>query len=138
MREWSREIIEAFKLLRSLLFITLDFRSFFTGGTSPLPLADLDFCFGRTGVTSSSLTLLSFVAIEGSVGGLDCLADFFPLDSCCGHSDEFELLEDLHALFNTMLITNGVPIMTAYTNQVSISSLSTYFDRAALLKGLIF
>ena len=58
----------------SLLF---DFCSFFTGGTSPSPLADfLDFHFGRMGVTSSSLTSLSFVAIEGSVGGLDCLADF--------------------------------------------------------------
>ena len=31
--------IEAFKLLHSFLFITLDFRGFFTGGTSPLPLA---------------------------------------------------------------------------------------------------
>ena len=63
--------------LSYFLFIILDFRGFFTNGTNPSPLADfIDFRFGCTGVTSSSLTSLSFAAIEGSVDGLDCLADF--------------------------------------------------------------
>ena len=64
-------------------------------------------CIGRTGVTSSSLTSLSFVAIESSVDGLDCLADVFPLNGSFGHSDELELLEDLDASFNEILITDG-------------------------------
>ena len=64
-----------------------------------------------TGVTSSSLTSLSFVVIKRLVGGLDCLADLFPLtcdgpfrhsDKCDGpfrHSDELELLEGLDVSF---------------------------------------
>ena len=89
------------------LFITLDFRGFFTNGTSPLPLADfMDFRFGCTGVTSSSLASLSFVMIEGSVDGLDCLADLFPLNGRFGHNDELELLEDLDASLNEILITD--------------------------------
>ena len=55
-----------------------------------------------TGVTSSSLTSLSFVVIKRLVGGLDCLADLFPL-TCDGpfrHSDELELLEGLDVSFN--------------------------------------
>ena len=50
-----------------------------------------------TGVTSSSLTSLSFVAIKCSVGGLDCLAGLLPLNGRFRHSDELELLEDLDA-----------------------------------------
>ena len=38
---------------------------------------------------------------------LDCLADLFPLNGCFGHSDELELLEDLDASFNKILITDG-------------------------------
>ena len=47
--------------------------------------------------TSSSLTSLSFVAIKRLVGGLDCLADLFPLtcDAPFRHCDELELLEGL-------------------------------------------
>ena len=87
------------------MFITLGFCGFFTNGTTPSPLADfVDFHFGRTGVTSSLLTSLSFVTIEGSVDGLDCLADLFPLNSRFGHSDKLELLEDLDASFNKILI----------------------------------
>ena len=67
----------------------------------------MDFCFGCTGVTSSSLTLLSFVAIKGSVDGLDCLTDLFPLNGRFRHSDELELLEDLDASFNKILIIDG-------------------------------
>ena len=59
------------------------------------------------------------------------------------------MLEDLHALLDAILITdgrvsitNGAPIIsrgaTAYANQVLISSLSTYYDRPALLNRLIF
>ena len=62
-----------------------------------------------TGVTSSSLTSLSFVVIKRLVGGLDCLADLFPL-TCDGpfrHSDELELLEGLDVSFNEILITEG-------------------------------
>ena len=90
------------------MFITLGFCGFFTNGTTPSPLADfVDFHFGRTGVTSSSLTSLSFVAIEGSVCGLDCIADLFPLNGHFKHSDELELLEDLDASFNEILTTEG-------------------------------
>ena len=62
-----------------------------------------------TGVTSSSLTSLSFVVIKRLVGGLDCLADLFPL-TCDGpfkHSDKLELLEGLDVSFNEILITDG-------------------------------
>ena len=64
-----------------------------------------------TGVTSSSLTSLSLVMIKCLylVGGLDCLADLFPL-TCDGpfrHSDELELLEGLDVSFNEILITDG-------------------------------
>ena len=65
----------------------------------------MDFRFRHSGVTSSSLTSLSFVAIEGSVCGLDCLADLFPLNGHFKHSDELELLEDLDASFNEISIT---------------------------------
>ena len=62
----------------------------------------------RVLATSSSLiTSLSFVAIEGSIDGLDCLADLFPLNGRFGHSDELELLEDLDVSFNEILITDG-------------------------------
>ena len=89
------------------MFITLDFYGFFTNGTSPLPLADfVDFRFGCSGATSSSLTSLLFIAIEGSVSDLDCLADLYPLNGCFGHSDELELLEDLDASFYEILITD--------------------------------
>ena len=58
-------------------------------------------------VTSSSLTSLSFVAaIEGSVDSLGCLADLFPLNGRFGHGDKLELLEDLDASFNEILITD--------------------------------
>ena len=71
------------------MFITLGFHSFFTNSTTPSPLADfVGFHFGHTGVTSSSLTSLSFVTIEGSVDALDYLADLFPLNSHFGHSDK--------------------------------------------------
>ena len=62
-----------------------------------------------TGVTSSSLTSLSFVVIKRLVGGLDCLADLFPLtcDSPFRHSDKLELLESLDVSFNEILITDG-------------------------------
>ena len=77
-------------------------------GTSPLPLPDvMDFRFGHAGVTSSSLTSLSFIVIEGSVDCLDCLADLFPLNSRFGHSSKLELLEDFNASFNKILITEG-------------------------------
>ena len=66
----------------------------------------VDFCFGRTGVISSSLTSLSFIMIEGSVDGLDCLPDLFPLNGHFEHSDELELLEDLDASYNEILITD--------------------------------
>ena len=83
------------------MFITFDFCGFFTNGTSPSPLADfVNFLLWRTVVTSLSLTSLSFVTIEGSVDGLDCLADLFPLNGRFGHSDELELLEDLDASFS--------------------------------------
>ena len=63
-----------------------------------------------TGVTSSSLTSLSFVTIKrGLVGGLDCLPDLFLL-TCDGpfrHSNESELLEGLDVSFNEILITDG-------------------------------
>ena len=45
--------------------------------------------------------------IEGSVDGLDCLADLFPLNGHFRHNDEFELLKDLDASFNEILITVG-------------------------------
>ena len=67
----------------------------------------MDFAFGCTGVTSSSLTSLSFITIEGLVDGLDCFADLFPSNGHFGHSDELELLEDLNASFNEILITDG-------------------------------
>ena len=44
--------------------------------------------------------------IEGSVDGLDCLADLFPLNGRFGHSDELELFEYLDASFNEILITD--------------------------------
>ena len=47
---------------------------------------------------------LSFIAIEGSVDGLDCLANLFPLNSRFRYSDELELLEDFDASFNKILI----------------------------------
>ena len=48
---------------------------------------------------------------EDSLDGLDCPADLFPLNGRFGHSDELELLEDLDASFNKILITNGrVPV----------------------------
>ena len=65
------------------------------------------FAFGRIGVTSLSLTSLSFITIEGLVDGLDCFADLFPSNGRFGHSDELELLEDLDASFNEILITDG-------------------------------
>ena len=97
--------------LEAITFIfvhyTLDFRGFSTNGTSSLPLTDfVDFRFGRSGVISSSLTSLSFIAIEGSAGGLDCFANLFPLNCRFGHSDELDLLEDLDASFNEILITD--------------------------------
>ena len=67
----------------------------------------MDFRFGRSGDNSSSLTSLSFFAIEGLVCGLDCLADLFPLNGHFKHSNELELLEDLDASFNEILITEG-------------------------------
>ena len=67
----------------------------------------MDFRFGHSRVTSSLLTSLSFIAIEGSICGLDCLADLFPLNGHFKHSDELELLEDLDASFNEILITDG-------------------------------
>ena len=65
------------------------------------------FAFGRIGVTSSSLTSLSFITIEGLVDGLDSFADLFPSYGRFRHSDELELLEDLDAFFNEILITDG-------------------------------
>ena len=62
-----------------------------------------------TDVTSSSLTSLSFIVIKRLVGGLDGLADLFPV-TCDGpfrHSDELELLEGLDVSFNKILITDG-------------------------------
>ena len=50
-----------------------------------------------TGVASSSLTSLSFVAIKCSVDGLDCLADLFTLNGRFRHSDELKLIKDLDA-----------------------------------------
>ena len=47
-------------------------------------------------------TSLSFIVIEGSVDGLDCLAYLFPLNGHFVHSDELELLEDLDGSFNEM------------------------------------
>ena len=54
-------------------------------------------------------------AIEGLVDGLHCLADLFPSNGHFGHSDKLELLEDLDASFNEILIiyrrisvTNGL------------------------------
>ena len=67
-----------------------------------------------TGITSSSLTSLSFVVIKHLVGGLDCLTDLFPL-TCDGpfrHSDELELLESLDVYFNEILITDGCISLT--------------------------
>ena len=67
-----------------------------------------------TGVTSSSLTSLSFVVIKRLVGGLDCFADLFPL-TCDGpfrHSDELELLEGSDVSFNEILITDGCVSLT--------------------------
>ena len=90
------------------MFITLDFCGFFTDGTSPLPLANfLDFRFGHTGITFSSLTSLSFVVIEGPGSGVDCLADLFPFNGHFGHIDGLELLEDLDAPFDVILVTDG-------------------------------
>ena len=45
-------------------------------------------------------TSLSFIVIEGSVDGLDCLAYLFPLNGHFVHSDDLELLEDLDASIN--------------------------------------
>ena len=67
----------------------------------------MDFCFGRSGVTFSSLTSLSFVVIKGPVGDLDCLIDLFSLNGHFGHSNELELLDDLDTSFNEILITYG-------------------------------
>ena len=67
----------------------------------------VNFCFGRTDVISSSLTSLLFVTTKGSVDDLDCLSDLFPLNGHLRHSDELELLEDLDASFNKILITDG-------------------------------
>lgn len=69
---------------------------FFTGVHLHHHLLTAGPLLGHTGVTSASLTSLSFIAVEGVFSGLDCLADF-PLDSCSRHSDKFELLKDLHA-----------------------------------------
>ena len=49
----------------------------------------------------------SFITIEGLVDGLDSFADLFPSYGRFGHSDELELLEDLDAFFNEILITDG-------------------------------
>ena len=60
---------------------------------------------------------LSFVAIEGSVDGLDCLADLFPLNGRFRHSDKLELLEDSDVSFNKSSITDG---------RVSVTKPGTY------------
>ena len=60
---------------------------------------------------------LSFVTNEGSVDGLDCLADLFPLNGHFRHSDKLELFEDLDVSFNKILITDG---------RVSVTKLGTY------------
>ena len=55
---------------------------------------------------------MSFVVIEDSVGGFDCLANLFPLHSRFEHSNELELLEDSHAPFDAILITGGRVLVT--------------------------
>ena len=101
--------------MHSFFFITFDFHGFFTNGTSPSPLADfVDFSLWlhMTGVTSSSLTSLSSMAIKCLVGGLGYLADLFPLNGHFRQNDELELLEDLEASFNEILITDGCVSVT--------------------------
>ena len=56
--------------------------------------------------------MVSFVAIEDSVGGFDCLANLFPLHSRFEHSNELELLEDSLAPFDAILITGGRILVT--------------------------
>ena len=55
---------------------------------------------------------MSFVAIEDSVGGFDCLASLFHLHSRFEHSNELELLEDSHDPFDAILITGRHVLVT--------------------------
>ena len=52
--------------------------------------------------------IIAICAIEGLADGLDdgldCLAELFPSNGHFGHSDKLELLEDLDASFNEILM----------------------------------